>query len=185
MPYASRVMLSGSGPPRTPVSSAMRPPRSCGVAEVVGCGSSGDGRESPAQLLELAFLRVELGLGFRVLPELPELERECLDPPHESGELRASALRLGRAEGTSCDHERSSFRAGGCGGAARTRGSPGCLGRLVERRLFLDDRGGGLTFVGSQERHEGRRENDAGPDQERLLVAVGGGLSEAVAGAQD
>jgi hypothetical protein len=63
----------------------MRPPRSCGVPEVIGCGSSGEGRESPTQLLELALLRVELGLRFCVPPELPQLERECLDPANESG----------------------------------------------------------------------------------------------------
>src|SRR6266516_7119024 len=97
----------------------MRPSRSCGVAEVVGCGSSGDGGESPVQLLELTLLRVELGLGFCVPPELPQLERECLGPPNEPGELRASALRLGWAEGASCEHERSSFR--GRSGEPRAR----------------------------------------------------------------
>ena len=51
-------------------------PWSCGVAEVVGRDSSGNGRESPAQLLELALLYVELGLGFCAPPELPQLERE-------------------------------------------------------------------------------------------------------------
>jgi hypothetical protein len=68
---------------------------------------------------------------------------------------------------------------------ARARLPPGCLGHQVERRLFLDDRGGGLTAVGRQEGQDGRRENDAGPDQECLLVAVGRGLSQAVTGAQD
>jgi hypothetical protein len=85
----------------------MLPPRSCGVAEVVGGGLSGNGRESPAQLLELALLRMELGLGFCVPPELLQLERECLDPPNEPGELRAPDPRLGWE---SCKHERTSFR---------------------------------------------------------------------------
>ena len=82
----------------------MPPPWSCGLAEVVGRGSSG-GRESPAQLLELALLGVELGLGwFCASPELPQLERECLEPPNELGELRTSVFRLGRAEGRSGLH---------------------------------------------------------------------------------
>src|SRR4029453_5482792 len=80
----------------------MRPPRSCGVAQVVGRGPSGDGRESPTQLLELALLRVALGLGFCASPELPQLERQCLQPPNEAVELSASALRLGPAF---CEHE--------------------------------------------------------------------------------
>ena len=86
----------------------MRPLQSSGVAEVVGCSLSGDGRESPAQLLELALPGMELGLGwFCASPELPRLERECLGPPNEMGELRTSAFRLGRAEGRSGLHARS------------------------------------------------------------------------------
>jgi hypothetical protein len=131
-----------------------------------------------------ALLRVEPGPGFCAPPELPQLERECLDPPNEPGELRASALPLGRAKGASCEHERPPF-AGGWGSHAHARGSPGCLGRQVERRLFLDDRGGGLAAVGRQERHDGCRKDDERADQECALVAVGRGLSETVAGAQD
>jgi hypothetical protein len=127
---------------------------------------------------------VELGLGFRVPPEPPQLDRECLDPANEPGELRASALRLGRAEGAFCEHEILLSRV--FGGATRTRAAPPrCLGRQVERRLFLDDRDGGLTAVGRQERHQGRRENDERADQECPLIAVGRGLSQAIAGAQD
>jgi hypothetical protein len=97
----------------------MRPPRSCGVAQVVVRGSSGDGRESPTQLLELALLRVELGLGFCASPELPQLERQCLEPPNEAVELSASALRLGRAF---CEHE--IVLSGLFGGATRVRATP-------------------------------------------------------------
>jgi hypothetical protein len=74
----------------------MRPPRSRGVPEVVGCGSPRDGRESPAQLLELALLRVELGLGFCVPPALPQLARECLGSGERAGRAQtiAEALEL-------------------------------------------------------------------------------------------
>jgi len=65
---------------------------------------------------------VELGLGFCAPPELPELERECLDPANEPGELSASALRLGRTEGASCEHE--ILLSPVLGGAARTRATP-------------------------------------------------------------
>ncbi len=44
---------------------------------------------------------------FCASPELPQLERECLGPPNEMGELRTSAFRLGRAEGRSGLHARS------------------------------------------------------------------------------
>ena len=63
-------------------------------------------------------------------------------------------------------------------GAYAARSSAGSSGSL-------DDRGGGLTAVGRQESHDGRREDDERADQECALVAVGRGLSEAVAGAQD
>jgi hypothetical protein len=146
-----------------------------------GRGSSGDGREAPAQLVEL--LRVELGLGFCVPPELARLERECLDSakePASSGRpLFGSGVRA-RPVNTS-----DPPFAGGRGSHAYARGSPRCLGRQVEGRLFLDDRGGGLTAVGGQEGHDGRREDDERADQECALVAVGRCLSQAVARAQD
>src|SRR5438552_2736618 len=81
---------------------SLRPLQSCGVAEVVGCNLSDDGRESPAQLLELALLGMERELGrFCVSPELPQLERECLEPPNELGELRTSA-RPSRSDKLDC-----------------------------------------------------------------------------------
>jgi hypothetical protein len=98
------------------------PPRSCSVPELVGYGSPRDGRESPAQLLELALLRAELGPGFCVPPALPQLEHECLDPANEPGELRASARRLGRAEGASYEHK--ILLSPVLGGATRTRATP-------------------------------------------------------------
>jgi hypothetical protein len=70
------------------------------------------------------------------------------------------------------------------GSHAHARGSPGCLGRQVERRLFLVGLSG-LAAVGRQEGDDGRCEDDERADQECALVAVGRGLGEAVAGAQD
>jgi hypothetical protein len=100
----------------------MRAARSCGIAQFVVRGSSGDGRESPTQLLELALLRAELGLGFCASPELPQLERQCLEPPNEAVELSASALRLGRAF---CEHEILLSRL--FGGATHTAAAPSCV----------------------------------------------------------
>jgi hypothetical protein len=82
---------------------SLRPPRSCGVAEVVRCGSSGDGRESPAQLLELALLRLDLGPALSVPPELLQLERQYyLKPPKRPVELRLLPHRLGQAMDCHC-----------------------------------------------------------------------------------
>jgi hypothetical protein len=58
---------------------------------------------------------------------------------------------------------------------------PTFLGGEVERRLLLDH-GSCLAGVGRQEGDNSRCEDDARPDQECALVAVGRGLSQAVAG---
>ena len=60
---------------------------SCGVAEVVDCCLSGDGRKAPVQLVERALFGLELSIGSFVLSELVALERERLDPANEPGEF--------------------------------------------------------------------------------------------------
>jgi hypothetical protein len=71
---------------------------SCGVAEAVGCGPSGDCRESPAELLERALSGLNLRRIGRCAPaKVVELGRERLDLPEDPDELAALAARL---EGT-------------------------------------------------------------------------------------
>src|SRR6266511_246607 len=65
-----------------------------GVAEVVDCGVSGDGRKPPVQLVERALLGLELWIGSFVLSKLVALERERLDPANELGEFASLAARL-------------------------------------------------------------------------------------------
>src|SRR4029450_4653976 len=74
---------------------------------------------------------------------------------------------------------------------ATTRGSRGlgpapqcCLGREVERRLFLDRRG--LALVAGQERDGTGGEHEDGSDEEGELVALGRGVGDRrLAGLQD
>ena len=60
-------------------------------------------------------------------------------------------------------------------------GSATCLGREVERRLFLDRRLA-LAGVRGEDRDSRGREHEAGADDERALVAVGRRLGDCVAG---
>src|SRR6266542_5418720 len=151
---------------------------SCGVAKVVDCGLSGDGRKAPVQLVERALLGLELWIGSSVPSELVALERERLDPANELGEFASLAARLELIQVAAGGHrwfllpKRRVGQMERVGGGAACAAPPPGSRREVERRLFLDDGCRRLTGVPRQERDDASGEHEHGTGHQSTLVPV-------------